>query len=61
MEEYILLQEMQQQNENSKRALIRFRRHLRDGNNAFDLPENEFRNIYRYINYNEVLHFIHIL
>lgn len=47
MEEFLLLQMIVNQNEIAKRNLKRQRRHLRDTMNPFDLPENEFRNLYR--------------
>lgn len=58
MEEYFLLLDIQRQNENRKQNLILFRRRLRDQNNPFELPENEFRRVYRQAIKNSIQFFI---
>lgn len=50
MDDYFLLEEVERENNNKKRKLITNRRILRDAQDPFDLPENEFIKLYRYPN-----------
>lgn len=49
MNDYFLLQEVERINNNANRELRATRKSLRDIQDPFDLPENEFRKIYRYL------------
>lgn len=48
MDEFFLLQEIEEENKIAQKALKRQRRQLRDTQNPLELPENEFRSLYRY-------------